>query len=217
MITELVSMTDNKNNSERSSFITEARRAQIIDAAIKTLDEIGYVNATLAQIAKRAGISTALISYHFSDKNDLMIHVLMNLIEASTNYILERVHRETTPDEKLQAFILSSLAYQVTHPAHNSALLEIVFNGRTPENIPYYKVDEEDDDRLLQEVKQILREGQEQRSFGTFNVDVMASVIQGAIGEYMLFNTPLSKKVDPETYGRELIRLIYRAMKSDDK
>jgi hypothetical protein len=56
----------------KQSFIAEARRAQIIEAAIRTLDEIGYVQASLAQIAKRAGISTALISYHFSDKDDLM-------------------------------------------------------------------------------------------------------------------------------------------------
>ncbi|GAB2696554.1 TetR family transcriptional regulator [Paenibacillus thermoaerophilus] len=75
---------------EKQSFIAKARRAQIIDAAIATLDEIGYVNTSLAQIAKRAGISTALISYHFKDKNDLMDHTLMTLLHDEASYVMER-------------------------------------------------------------------------------------------------------------------------------
>jgi TetR/AcrR family transcriptional regulator, transcriptional repressor of bet genes len=196
---------------EKPSFIAEARREQIVNAAIQTLDEIGYVNASLAQIAKRAGISTALISYHFSDKNDLMNHVLTYLVQTSTAYILEKAHQGTSPHDQLNAFILASLAYQATHPAHNAALLEIVFNARTPDNIPYYKL-EDDPDPLMQALQDILRQGQESGDFGTFNIDVMASMIQGAIGEYMLLNSPLTKKVDVETYGAELIRLVSRAL-----
>lgn len=199
-------MGDNKVDSKQS-FIAEARRAQIVEAAIKTLDEIGYVKASLAEIAKRAGISTALISYHFSDKNDLMNHLLTKLVEASTSYILERVHQEKRPQEKLNAFISASLAYQGTHHAHYVALLEIIFNARTPDNIPYYKLSDDEKDPILNELQQILQEGQEQGVFGTFNVDVMANLIQGAIGEYML-NTAITKKVDLETYSNELVNII---------
>jgi TetR/AcrR family transcriptional regulator, transcriptional repressor of bet genes len=196
----------------KQSFITEARRAQIVEAAIKTLDEIGYVQASLAQIAKRAGISTALISYHFADKDDLMNHVLMNLLEKSTSYILERVHQHDTPHEKLNAFIVASLAYQGTHPAHNSALIEIVFNARTPDKIPYYNLNDDEEDPLLTELQQILRDGQEKGVFGVFNVDVMSSLIQGATGEYML-STAVTKKVDLETYSSELAKIVDQAVK----
>lgn len=178
----------------KQSFIADVRREQIIEAAIKTLDEIGYVKASLAQIAKRAGISTALISYHFADKNDLMNHLLLNLLEGSTSYILERVNQESTPHKKLNAFITASLAYQDTHPARNTALIEIIFNARTPDNIPYYKLnDDGDGDPITDELRSILRNGQKNSDFGKFNVDVMTHVIQGAIGEYM-FNTDITKK-----------------------
>jgi TetR/AcrR family transcriptional regulator, transcriptional repressor of bet genes len=196
----------------KQSFIAEARRAQIIEAAIKTLDEIGYVQASLAQIAKRAGISTALISYHFTDKDDLMNHVLMNLLEKSTSYILERVCQYDTPREKLNAYIIASLAYQGTHPAHNSALIEIIFNARTPDKIPYYKLSDDEEEPLLSELQQILRDGQDKGVFGVFNVNVMSSLIQGAIGEYML-STAVTKKVDLETYGNELVKIVYQAVK----
>src|SRR5690625_3292065 len=130
-------MNDEQNKENKQSFITVARREQIIEATIKTLDEIGYVKASLAQIAKRAGISTALISYHFADKSDLMNHLIINLLEGSAFYILEKVHQENTPPEKLNAFIVASLEYQCTHPAHNTALIEIIFHARTPDNTPY--------------------------------------------------------------------------------
>lgn len=202
---------NNKTGEGKQSFIAEARREQIVEAAIQTLDEIGYVNASLAQIAKRAGISTALISYHFADKSDLMNHLLMKLIERSTSYILERVGREHTPQAKLNAFIAASLAYQGTHHARNTALIEIVFNARTPDNIPYYKLNDDEEDAIMRELQQILRDGQQQGVFGDFHVEVMANFIQGGIGEYM-FNPALSKKVDLETYSGELVKIVNQAV-----
>ncbi|MBA4602034.1 TetR/AcrR family transcriptional regulator [Thermoactinomyces mirandus] len=200
-----------KKETGKTSFIAEARREQMIEAAIKTLEEIGYVKASLAQIAKRAGISTALISYHFKDKEDLMNHVLMKLLQQSASYILERVRRERTPRAKLHAFIEASLAYQGTHHANNVALIEIIFNARTPDNIPYYQLNDEDDDPILHELREILAEGQKQGVFGAFHTEVMANMIQGAIGEYML-NSSLMKKVDLETYSKELIRIVNQAV-----
>ncbi|RRJ63473.1 TetR/AcrR family transcriptional regulator [Paenibacillus oralis] len=206
-------MNDNHKPETKQSFIAEARREQIIEAAIRTLDEIGYVHASLAQIAKRAGISTALISYHFADKNDLMNHLLMKLVELSTAYVLDRVRPANTPEEKLEAFINASLAYQGTHPAHNTALIEIVFNARTPDNIPYYKLDDEDEEEepLARELKTILEEGQFQGVFGDFHTGVMCKMIQGAISEYMLTSAH-NKETDLETYSNELVKIVKRAV-----
>jgi TetR/AcrR family transcriptional repressor of bet genes len=116
------------------------------------------------------------------------------------------------PQEKLDTFIVASLAYQATHPAHNSALLEIVFNARTPDKIPYYKLGDDEEEPLLHELQQILKEGQEMGVFAVFNIDVMSSLIQGAIGEYML-STGVAKKVDLETYSSELVKIVHQATK----
>ena len=199
------------SNEERSSFIAEARREQVIEATIQTLDEIGYVHASLSQIAKKAGISTALISYHFSDKSELMNHVLMKLISRSEHYILERVQQETTAKGKLTAFITASLAYQHIYPQRSTALLEIIFNARTPDNVPYYKLGDEDEDILARELQQILREGQDKEEFGLFDPAVMASMIQGSIAEYM-GNTAITRKVDLKTYSRELVNIVSKAV-----
>lgn len=206
-------MKDSQKGKSEQSFITGARRAQIIEAAIETLDEIGYVKASLAQIAKKAGISTALISYHFADKSDLMNHLLMNLLEGSTTYVLENVHQKNTPYDKINTFIIASLEYQAAHPARNTALIEIIFNARTPDNIPYYKLDSDgDEDPTMNELQLILRDGQEKGEFGAFNIKVMANMIQGAIGEYM-FQADTANSVDFQTYKRELINIVHKALK----
>lgn len=201
------------NMGKQQSFISEARRDQIIEATIRTLDEIGYVKASLAQIAKRAGISTALISYHFTDKQDLMNHLLMNLLERTNAYILGQVYRENGTQEKLAAFIQSSLEYQDAHPARNAALVEIIFNARTPDNTPYYKLGDDDENILLDELQKILLSGRNEGVFEDCNIDVVANMIQGAVGEYM-FNQALSKKVDVKTYAAELIRIVNKALKA---
>jgi len=204
----------NKKTDEKSSFISEARRAQIIEAAIATLDEIGFAHCSLSKIAKRAGISTALISYHFKDKQDLMDQTLMTLLDSATSYVVERTKNAKTPWEKLRAYIEASLAYQSAYPKRNHALIEIIFHARTPENIPYYKLGDEDEEPLMLELQQILREGQASGEFGDFNVDVMATAIRGAIGEYMV-NPNFSTKIDLDLHAAELVKIFAKAVRKD--
>lgn len=45
------------------TFIEAARRAQIVQCASDAIDELGFERASLAEIAKRAGISKSVISY----------------------------------------------------------------------------------------------------------------------------------------------------------
>ncbi|UVI31665.1 hypothetical protein L1F29_07570 [Paenibacillus spongiae] len=58
-----------------------------------------------------------------------------------------------------------------------------------------------------------MRDGQDKGEFGEFDPSVMASMIQGAIGEYMMGISPITRKIDPETYCRELVKLVRQAAK----
>ena len=51
------------------TFTETARRAQIIAAAIDTIAELGYGQASLARIAETAGTSKGVIIYHFGGKD----------------------------------------------------------------------------------------------------------------------------------------------------
>lgn len=61
----------------------EIRRAQLIDATLRSIDEAGLPGTTLASVAQRANISTGIVSHYFGDKDGLleatMRHVLRDL------------------------------------------------------------------------------------------------------------------------------------------
>lgn len=192
------------------SFIAAARRDQIIQACIQTLDEVGYVNISLTKIAKKAKISTGLISYHFKDKEDLINHTLMHLVERQTNYIIEKVHLKETPSDRLAAFIEASLAYQGTHPIHNIALIEIIFNARTEAGIPFYKLADDEEDALLLLLLDILKAGKEANVFSApFDHKMIAVIIQGAIAETMF---KIGENFELESYTEQLIKAVNKML-----
>jgi len=50
------------------------RRAELADAALQTLAELGYARTSLREIAQHSGFSHGVLHYYFSDKVDLITH-----------------------------------------------------------------------------------------------------------------------------------------------
>ncbi|MCM3129712.1 MULTISPECIES: TetR/AcrR family transcriptional regulator [unclassified Paenibacillus] len=194
----------------KQSLIADARREQIIKAAIEVLTEIGYLSTSLSKIANKANISTGLISYHFSGKEDLMKNTLMYLVEQERAFIKGKVEQKQTYMEKLMVFIEASLAYQGTNRGYNTALLEIVFNARTPDNVPYYLAEINDEDQLNVLLKEILYKGQESKEFGDFDPQVIAIVIRGALSASM--SLP-QNELSLEDYSEKIIKSFLKMIK----
>jgi AcrR family transcriptional regulator len=195
---------------EQGSFIAEARRKQIINATIEILDQIGYVNVSLAKIAKKAKISTGLISYHFKDKEDVINNTLVYLLKSQFKYIKDQASEKETAYDQLIAFIDASIDYQVTHRINNIALIEIIFNGRTEDNVPYYKLSDDEEEPLYMYLQEILCYGQETKEFSKFDSKNLSVMIQGAIGESMLMN---DDDFNIESYKNDLIKMVTKIVK----
>ncbi|KVE23907.1 transcriptional repressor BetI [Burkholderia singularis] len=82
----------------------EIRRAQLIDATLRSIDEVGLPGTTLASVAQRANISTGIVSHYFGDKDGLleatMRRVLDDLRAAAARH---RAAAPSTPRERLRA------------------------------------------------------------------------------------------------------------------
>ena len=48
------------------------RRSQLIAATLEAVDEVGMGDASIAFIARKAGVSNGIISHYFQDKNGLL-------------------------------------------------------------------------------------------------------------------------------------------------
>jgi TetR/AcrR family transcriptional repressor of bet genes len=90
---------------------SDERRAQIVSALQTVMARSGYAGATVAEIARHAGLAPGLIHYHFRDKRE----ILVALVEALAGHAHDRYESRATACEtarqKLDAYIAAYLAY----------------------------------------------------------------------------------------------------------
>jgi len=86
--------------------VEPVRREQLIRATFQTIDEIGMADATVATIAKKAGLSSGIVAHYFGDKDGLlnaaMRQILRELKEAVARY---RADVGDDPREQLRAIV----------------------------------------------------------------------------------------------------------------
>jgi AcrR family transcriptional regulator len=81
------------------------RRGQIVAAATKLFAHQGFYNTTIKQIAKAAGISPGLVYQYFREKDDVLLLVLLEVLDARAREISAAIEGITDPLECLMATI----------------------------------------------------------------------------------------------------------------
>ncbi|HRW09652.1 MAG TPA: TetR/AcrR family transcriptional regulator [Caldilineaceae bacterium] len=64
--------------------LTEARRAQILEAAIAVIAEQGFQRTTIKQIAAQAEVADGTIYNYFKNKDDILMAIIAQITEAET-------------------------------------------------------------------------------------------------------------------------------------
>ena len=78
------------------------RRRQLIDATLTTINEIGLRDATIAQIARRAGVSTGIISHYFKDKNGLLEATMRDVTRQLREAVATRLAQLSTASAEVR-------------------------------------------------------------------------------------------------------------------
>ncbi|RED44654.1 TetR family transcriptional regulator C-terminal domain-containing protein [Aestuariispira insulae] len=65
-----------KDKSATSSRIQAERRKQLIEATMTVIADHGLSNVTLAKVAGEAGLTAAMVNFHFSNKDSLLLETL---------------------------------------------------------------------------------------------------------------------------------------------
>lgn len=86
-------------------------RLQLLEAAGEVFAEVGFREATVREICRRAGANIAAINYHFGDKETLYLEVLRYAQKCAyeTHPLVPGVRADAPADEKLRAYIHSFL------------------------------------------------------------------------------------------------------------
>ena len=165
--------------AENRSFAETARRAQIVDCAIDAIAEMGFANASVDQIAKRAGVSKGVITYHFPSKEEIVNAVIEKVVVAGRAYMEPRIMAETSAAERLRAYIVSDLEFIDANRKPLIALVEIAMSARRADGS--LVIGPESLAQRAANLEELLRAGQRSSEFRRFNTRVMALTIIPAI------------------------------------
>ena len=191
------------------TFTETARRAQIIAAAIDTIAELGYGQASLARIAEAAGTSKGVIIYHFGSRDELIKELVAELVAKAGAYMRPRIEAEQTGTGMLRAYIESNLTFMAANRSHVAATVEIALNARAADGSRLY--DSAYHDMSVAAAQELLAHFQGAGEFlSGFDPLVMALAIRAAIDSV----APLLARdpgLDVDHHARELADLFLRA------
>ncbi|MBQ56994.1 MULTISPECIES: transcriptional regulator BetI [Pseudomonas] len=111
------------------------RRSQLINATLKAVDQVGMSDASIAYIARLAGVSNGIISHYFQDKNGLLEATMRHLMLALSDGVRERraALKDSSPRAHLRAIIDGNFdETQVNGPAMKTWLAFWAFSMHQP-------------------------------------------------------------------------------------
>lgn len=201
---------ENEPTGKPRSFIEEARRRQIIASAAEVLADEGFGRATLARIARHAGISKGVISYYFAGKDELMSEVVVQLFTSGAEFMGPRIAAEPTAVGQLRAYITSNLEFLDANRRYVAAMIEVILNLRNADGTPTFTADQ-GDDGSTGPLAELLEAGQKSGEFGEFDAWTMAMLIRDSV-DGASTRASRDPSLDMTAYAEQMISIYLHAV-----
>ena len=108
------------------------RRRQMIDATIRTIHEVGFPRTSLAQVARRAGVSQGLVAHYFRDKGGLLEATMRHIAAELKAEVVQHRRGLRDPCARLDAVLEANFSERSFAPESLSAW--VAFWGQTHRN-----------------------------------------------------------------------------------
>lgn len=201
--------------AEDGTFTQQKRRDQLVDCMIEVIAEAGFARASVGELARRAGVSKGVVTYHFAAKDDLIRAVITDVVASMAEYLEPRLAAAEParfPERFIAAYVTAWAGYYRSHARQVLALVRIFdgfrdesgrpdpgFGGRAGE---------------VAAIERVLRAGQDLGRLGSFDPHVMAAVIKVAV-EDLLTHFVNDPDLDLDGYAAQLVTLFERATRPD--
>jgi AcrR family transcriptional regulator len=168
------------------------KKIEILQVAEKLFAEEGFDGTSIRDIAKKANVNIAMISYYFGSKEKMLEALVLSRI-SDMRLQLENLYNENIPpfakvDRMVELYITrinkNRCIYQILHAEFSNKKRELNFDGFT-----------EMKKSNLETFKNIIKEGQDS---GDFQQDINVALLPPIImGTYFQFHTnkPFYKKI----------------------
>jgi TetR/AcrR family transcriptional regulator len=97
-------------------------RERILEAALEAFGARGFAGASMHEIARRAGVHTPQLSYHFSNKRGLWEAAVTSLLEELDRRVAEAAG-SGNPEDALRGLIRVFVLFAAEHPELNRIIV----------------------------------------------------------------------------------------------
>lgn len=104
---------------------------KILEAALALFRERGFAEATMRDVAARAGVATGLAYYYF-DSKDAIVHAFYQRAKDELSPMLEAAHRERTLAGRVEALIEAKFSYFAPNSRFLGALMAHAADPASP-------------------------------------------------------------------------------------
>lgn len=155
----------------------------IIDAALEVFGEKGYYNATMAEIARNAGVSEATIYEYFGSKEDLLFAIPGEITSQAVEFLGSMTGYVKGAENKIRAIVYGYYNLYKDNPNYSSlVLLDLKHNRKFMEADGYQEV-KRAAGFILQSIKEGIEEGEFRQDLDPY---LVRSMILGTL-EHVFF------------------------------
>jgi AcrR family transcriptional regulator len=204
---------------------TDTKKLKILDSATQVFAEKGFLYATMAEIAKNAGISTGLTYSYFKNKLDILLSIVLGFLQHINLKNTEKLESASDPVEKIYA-VFHNFEDLLLKDEKTLCLIKVLNEG-----LPHLVMINDQDllekrlniikenRKLIKTMDLIITEGQKKGVFDkTLSPSVIRQVLCGSIERviYGLFFSYFSKEdigYKKEDAGKAIELLINKFIK----
>ena len=201
-----------RNNNHGGDRESEKRR-RIITSAIKIIGEKGFQNATIAEIARDAGIGDATIYEYFKNKEDMLLKIPVEITKELIPQINEHMMGIKGAFNKLRKYIWWYIHFLEKNPGYGSIVLLELKTSKAYISTEAYQSAR----NFYQIILDIIKEGQEEGLIKKeINIYLARSICVGAIEHIIIRWLLKDRTYSPTQYADELADLLIDSFKVAD-
>ena len=186
---------------------TPQRRAQITDGLIRVMARRGYAGASVAHIARAAGLTPGLIHYHFKNKQEILLAALESLSRRHEERLDAALARapDSAPDQ-VAAFIDLHLGLGATADPDGLACW-VLLSGEALQQDAIRQSYAAATARLAARLQQIIQRGFGSGAFQDMDPAEAASAIVAAINGYFVLAAVARELVPRGSASRSVLKM----------
>lgn len=196
------------------SDIKEARKDNLIDSALQVFADKGYADATMTDIAKKAGVSTPVLYEYFKTKEDLLFAIPEKFTEEPI-----RIAKYVSPylrgaEAKIRGIVQGYLTTYDSNPLYASlVMLELKTNRNFIKNKAYDTV-KKASRGLLEVIQEGIKDGTFKENTDAF---LIRSMILGTIEHLCIRKLLLGEPINLSQYTDPIVDTILNSIKKQSK